>query len=98
MNARDFVLSLADQLIEQGREVEIEEDPGSIRIYAPSRTLMENAIGANAAVMSGTGRWAFCGIRAHTRNGDTVRDMTRKRASAIIRIYGKSYLPAGATA
>ena len=92
MNAYEFVLDLADQLIEQGREVEIEEEADSIRIYARPRNLGEHAIGANAYKSASTGRWTFCGVRAHTFMGETIRENTRRRASLIIRIYGTSHV------
>lgn len=90
MNAHDFVLSLADHLIEQGREVEIEEEHDSIRIYAKARTLSEYTIGAHAFRIIGSNRWTFGAIRAYGLFSDTVEEKTRKRAHGIVRVYGKS--------
>lgn len=98
MNAREFVLSLADQLIEQGREVEIEENEESIRIYAKARTLSEYTIGAHAFRITGSSRWTFGAIRAYGLLSDTVEEKTRKRAHGFVRVYGRSYLRQEVTA
>lgn len=98
MNAHDFVLALADQLVEQGREVEIEEEPDSIRIYARARTLSEYSIGAHAFTGYGSGRWNFGSIRAYGLFSDTIAEKTRKRAMSIVRIYGDSHVREEVTA
>ena len=93
MNAHDFVLSLADQLVEQGRTVEIEEEPDSIRIYARPRSISEYTIAAHAFTLPGSGRWNFGAIRAYGIFGDPIVEKRRKYAYIIVDVYGRSYLP-----
>lgn len=92
MNAHDFVLDLADQLVAQGREVEIEEEPDSIRIFARARNLAENTIGASAYLSSYSNRWRFLSITAYRILGEPVKEKTRRRARTVALVYGQSYV------
>lgn len=98
MNAHDFVLALADQLVEQGRTVEIEEEPDSIRIWARPRDFGENAIGATAYLSPATNRWRFLGICAYSVIAGPIEATTRRRARAVAAAYGRSCLREEVTA
>lgn len=92
MNARDFVISLAEQLTAQGRDVELEEDEEMIRLFSNSRNILETALGAAAYKRSRTGRWTFLGIRAYPLMGADIKEQTRRNARIVVEVYGRSYL------
>ena len=98
MNAREFVIALADQLTEQGRDVEIEEDDEMIRLFSNSRNIMETAIGAGAYKRPRTGRWTFLGLRAYPLTGAAIKEQTRRNARIVVEVYGRSYLREEVTA
>jgi hypothetical protein len=92
MNARDFVLSLADQVKAQGRDVKITEEENSIHMWAHPRSLWEYSVGAGAYRSPYSNRWTFTGIRAYPLFGATVQEKTRKRAHIIVEVYGTAYV------
>lgn len=90
MNAREFVLALADQLTEQGREVEVKEDDEMIHIFSNSRSIFETAIGAGAYKSSRSNRWKFLGLRAYPLTAPEIVERTRRGAEITVKVYGKS--------
>jgi len=90
MNAQQFVQSLADTLIAQGREVEIEQDDDSFRFYARSRSILEDGIAASAIKSYRTGRWNFTGLRVYPMVGDVIKRQTRSRARTAVKVWGTS--------
>lgn len=92
MNAREFVIALSEQLAAQGRDVEVNEDDGMVRIFSNSRNILETAIGAGAYKSTRTGRWTFLGVRAYPLTGGEVKEQTRRNAEIVVSIYGRSYL------
>lgn len=91
MNAREFVIELAEQLTAQGRDVEIHEDGEMISLFSNSRNIVETAIGAGAYKSGRTGRWTFLGIRAYPLSGRDVKETTRSNARIVAKVYGTSY-------
>ena len=92
MNAREFVIALAEQLTEQGRDVEIKEDDRMIFIFSNSRSILETAVAASAYKSSVTGRWNFQGVSAWPLTGPEVREQTRRNAEIVVSVYGRSHV------
>jgi len=90
MNAHTFVLSLADRLLDQGRSVEYEEEPDSIRIIARARVLAEDTLMASAYKSAVTGRWNFQGLTVFRVLADPIRSQTRRDARIAVEVYGTS--------
>lgn len=92
MNARDFVLSLADQLAEQGRTVDIDEDGDRVIVRAPARVITEDSVTATAWHSPYTGRWRFGGVYTVNMDGEVRDCRTRRSSETFVRIYGTSDL------
>jgi hypothetical protein len=84
MNAQEFVLDLADRLLDQGRTVEFSEQSDYIYIVSRSRHLSEATLEASACKLTSTGEWHFRGLRVYRRYCDPIDFNTRNESLKAI--------------
>jgi len=85
--AYDFVNSLAAQMLDHGRTVEVTENSGYISITCRGRVPREATIEASAVKMIATGEWAFRGVYVYQRCTNPIHLTNRDDARNAINEY-----------
>jgi len=94
MNAKSFVEGLAQKLIDQGWDVQIERGEwkfatDSVSFFATTGKWHDAAISGSAYKSPSTGRWNFTSVSIHHFGNDTTHHRTYSAAHIAVNVYGR---------